>query len=193
MEPVVIYSSTKPKLLNTYCKSFYRIRKLKNKGAIVVIIWNYLVTSLPFYLTHVSDYKPYFTACSFILLMAGWLADVRFGRYKVICWSMWVMRIASMLATISSIVTRIVKSYHHIHTFILLVLFIITSIGLGEYWANVIQFGLDQLQDASTTEITVQICSLSFATQIFLMGKRLFKIFYWSGYSGSKDHNIDGT
>ena len=157
MEPVVMYSSTKPKMLNTYCKSFYRIRKLKNKGAIVVIIWNYLVTSLPFYFTHVSDYKPYFIACSLILPMAGWLADVHFGRYKVIRWSMWVMWIASLLTTISSIVAQIVKSYQHIHTFILFMLLIIASVGLGGYWANVIQFGLDQLQDASTTEITAFI------------------------------------
>ena len=34
---------------------------------------------------------------------------------------------------------------------------IIASVGLGEYWANVIQFGLDQLQDASTTGITAFI------------------------------------
>ena len=143
---------------NNCCKSLYQRRKLKNKGAIVVIIWNYLVTSLAFYpASHASDYKPYYIACSLILPFAGWLADVYLGRYRVIRWSMWIMWIASVLATVSSVVAQMVNSYQRVHTYILFVLLIIASVGLGGYWANVIQFGLDQLQDASTTEITAFI------------------------------------
>ena len=67
---------------------------------------------------------------------------------------MWV---GSVLATVSSVVAQAVSGYQHVHTHILLVLLIITSAGLGGYSANVIQFGLDQLQDASTTEITAFI------------------------------------
>ena len=112
MEPVVVFHSTRTKNHSTCCKSFYQRRKLKNKGAIVVIVWNYLVTSLVFYLaTRVPDYTPYFTACSFILPFAGWLADVHFGRYKVIQWSMWIMWIASMLATVSSVIAQMVNSW----------------------------------------------------------------------------------
>ena len=158
MESVVANHSTKPKLYNAYLKSFYQIRKLKNKSAIIVIIWNYLITSLAFYLTtRVSNNQPYLIVCSFILPFAGWLADVYFGRYKVTRCSMWIMWTSFMLATISSVVAKMMKSYQHIHTSISLGLLIITSIGLGGYWANVIQFGLDQLQDASTTEITAFI------------------------------------
>ena len=158
MEPVVAFDSRGTKIHNNCCKSLYQRRKLKNKGAIVVIIWNYLVTSLAFYLaTRTSDYKPYYIVCSFILPFAGWLADVYLGRYKVIRWSMWIMWIASVLATVSSVVAQMVNSYQHLHTSISLALLIIASVGLGGYWANVIQFGLDQLQDASTTEITAFI------------------------------------
>ena len=99
MEPVVAFYSRGTKMHNNCCKSLYQRRKLKNKGAIVVIMWNYLVTSLAFYLAiHASDYKLYYIACSFILPLAGWLADVYLGRYRVIRWSMWIMWIASMLA-----------------------------------------------------------------------------------------------
>ena len=157
LEPVVMFH-TKIGEFNTCCKTLYQRRKLKNKGAIVVIIWNYLVTSLAFYLAlGVSNYEPYFIACSIILPFAGWLADVYLGRYKVIRWSMWIMWVGSMLATVSSAVAQMVTSYQHFHTPISLVLLIIASVGLGGYWANVIQFGLDQLQDASTTEITAFI------------------------------------
>ena len=67
---------------------------------------------------------------------------------------MWV---GSVLATVSSVVAQMVNSYQHIHMYVLLVMLIIASAGLGGYMANVIQFGLDQLQDASTTEITAFI------------------------------------
>ena len=158
MEPVVAFHSRGTKMHNNCCKSLYQRRKLKNKGAIVVIVWNYLVTSLANYLVnYASDYKPYYIVCSFILPFAGWLADVYLGRYRVIRWSMWIMWIASVLATVSSVVAQMVNSYQHLHTSILLALLTIASVGLGGYWANVIQFGLDQLQDASTTQITAFI------------------------------------
>ncbi len=162
MDHVLLYHCTRTKLLDTCCKYSYQIRKLKNKGALIVLIWSYLVTSLFYYLAiHVSEFdyrvRPYFIGCCFTLPFGGWLADVYLGRYIVIRWSMWIMWTASVLATVSSVVAQMVNSYQHIHSFILLVLLVITSIGLGGYWANVIQFGLDQLQDASTTEITAFI------------------------------------
>ena len=67
------------------------------------------------------------------------------------------MWIASVLATVSSVVAQMVNSYQYFHISISLALLIIASAGLGGYWANVIQFGLDQLQDASTVEITAFI------------------------------------
>ena len=125
MEPVVAFHSRETKMHSNCCKSLYQRRKLKNKGAIVVIIWNYLVTSLANYLAnYASDYKPYFIACSIILPFAGWLADVYLGRYRVIRWSMWIIWIASVLATVSSVVAQMVNSYQRVHTSILFVLLI---------------------------------------------------------------------
>ena len=163
MDHVLLYHCTRTKMLDiTYCNcnSFCQIRKLKNKGALIVLIWNYLVTTLFYDLaSHVPefDHKLYFVVCCFTLPFAGWLADVYLGRYKVIRWSVWIMWVASVLATVSSVVAQIVNSYQHFHTNILLVLHVIASVGLGGFWANMIPFGLDQLQDASTTEITAFI------------------------------------
>ena len=93
----------------------------------------------------------------FTLPFAGWLADVRFGRYKVIHWSMWIMWAASILATVSSVVFLLVNYENKIFQNISVAMFVIVAIGFGGYQANIIQFGLDQLQDASTTEITAFI------------------------------------
>ena len=137
MEPVVSFYSRGTKMHNNCFKSLYQRRKLKNKGAIVVIIWNYLVTSLVnYHVNYASDYKPYYIACSLILPFAGWIADVYLGRYKVIRWSMWIMWIASMLATVTSVVAQMVNSYQHLHTSISLALLIIASVGVGGYWAS---------------------------------------------------------
>ena len=67
------------------------------------------------------------------------------------------MWIASMLATVSSVVFLLVNDDNKIFQNMSVAIFIIVAIGFGGYQANIIQFGLDQLQDASTTEITAFI------------------------------------
>ena len=146
------------------CKPTYQMRKLRNKGAILVLVWNFLLVNVSHYLV-VSVYKSAGTIGATIgtitlgltLPFAGWLADVYLGRYKVICWSMWIMWVGSMLATLSSVVAQLVDGYYAIFRKISIVMFTIMVISFGGYQANIVQFGLDQLQDASTTEITAFI------------------------------------
>ena len=89
------------------------------------------------------------------LPIAGWLADVYLGRYRVIRWSILIMWIASVLVVASSIVSQFVKSYYYFNEqYISTVLLIIICIAFGSYQANIVLFGVDQLQDASTDEIT---------------------------------------
>ncbi len=144
-----------------HCKLAYRIRKLKNKGAIVVLIWNFFIASVLNYLTtSVAPYGLQITviALGLTLPFAGWLADIRFGRYKVIRWSMWIMWAVSILNTINSIVVQYIPGYQEIiYKGTSATIVFILAISFGVYQANVIQFGLDQLQDASTTEITAFI------------------------------------
>jgi peptide/histidine transporter 3/4 len=92
------------------------------------------------------------------MLIAGWLADIYFGRYKVIKLSMWTMWISVILATTSSVVAEIVGSYDSISRYVSAALMVTGVIGFGGFQANNIQFGIDQLCDASTTEITAYIC-----------------------------------
>ena len=131
---------------------------LKTKGAILILVWNFLLMNVYNY-PAVYDASIKHTieiiALSFILPLAGWLADVHFGRYKVIRWSMWIMWVGSMLATVSSIVGQLADhSYSKVFELLTVASFFIATIGFGGYAGNIIQFGMDQLQDASTTEIT---------------------------------------
>ena len=144
------------KQLHKRSKPTYQIRKLKNRGALLVLVWNYLVVSLFYYVTvHTAHVTQHYITLGITLPIAGWLADVYFGRYKVIHWSMWIMWIGSMLATISSIIVQMVDGYDTMNKrwVIERALQAIATIGYGGYQANIIQFGIDQLHDASTSEI----------------------------------------
>ena len=102
-----IIASDQNKIKEFGCKSNCQLRKLTNKGAIyLMLVWNFLIFSAIVHL--IADYnnitEVYLLIVGLTLPFAGWLADIRFGRYKMIRWSMWIMWTASMLATASSIV-----------------------------------------------------------------------------------------
>ena len=161
------YSPTrKKKRLMACCKPTYHMRKLKNKGAIIVLMTSFLSMCLFYYvmgygLYHYSSFRPIQrqrTVCSlawsFTVPLVGWLADVILGRYRMIQWSVWIMWMGTVLSTASSVMAQLVTAYQSIDEYMSLVLLLIATVGLGSYQANVIQFGLDQLPDASTDEIT---------------------------------------
>ena len=101
--------STTNEQLNECCRPTYETRKLKNRGTLLVLVWNYLVA---YYVTvYTVHIKQHYIILGITLLIAGWLADVYFGRYKVIHWSMWIMWVGSMLSTTSSIIVQMVDGY----------------------------------------------------------------------------------
>jgi peptide/histidine transporter 3/4 len=63
------------------------------------------------------------------------------------------MWIAAVIATMSSVVAHLHESYGGIHSYLVAVAFFAMAVGLGGFQATIIQFGLDQLHDASTSEI----------------------------------------
>ena len=86
--------------------------------------------------------------------VGGWLADVYFGRYKVIHMSILTMWVSSILIVVCYIVKQVAVNWDSAVTTILYILYIVAGIGLGGFQANVIQFGIDQLTDASSTDIS---------------------------------------
>ena len=154
---------------NMNFKPSYRIRKLKNKGALLILVWNCLVASTFHYLVGYPDmFHPtsHIYACIIIiwgltLPIAGWLADVCLTRYKVMRWSILVMWIASVLVTASSVLSQMpaIERYYHdsANKYITMLLLIVMCLSFGGYQANAVLFGIDQLQDASTDEITSYI------------------------------------
>ena len=146
--------------LSICCKPSFRLRRLKNKGAILVLIWSYLCINLPLFYRKLGvkndvAFNVHVVTVGLTLSIAGWIADVRFGRYKVMYFSMWIMWAALMLITMSSVLATTVDGYtSKIHSYVNEALWVVVAIGFGGFQANVIQFGIDQLHDASSDEIS---------------------------------------
>ena len=147
-------------------KPVYRVRWLKNKAAILIIIWTYLVTTVyhllrsgyincPQHNYSISVMGITLIAAALLYPVGGWLADTYFGRYKTIQFSMWVMWITTLLMTVNELVVDgNAFSNSHIYLAIRYTLSLILAMGLGSFLSNIVQLGIDQLTDASTTEIT---------------------------------------
>ena len=136
----------------------YQIRRVKNKGAVLILAISYLVTNILYFLVnsaaHHSAYYVWIIPFSITTAIAGWLTDAFIGRYKVIRCSIWIMWLLMIAITVSAVAGQLNQIYHRYDRNIIQTsLFCLISIGLGAFQSNIIQFGLDQLHDASTTEI----------------------------------------
>ena len=139
-------------------KPKYKLRKIMNKGAILVLVFNFLITSVFYYTSYKSlTPEPYCIMCfKFIeapiglaLPFAGWLADVYFSRYRVLLFGIVTMWISALLLTTIFVIERLVPFTSYIQITLLASL----GFGYGCFQANVVQFGIDQLTDASTDEV----------------------------------------
>ena len=89
--------------------------------------------------------------CLLLYPFFSWLADVRYGKYKVIKWSLRVILVTLIIfCLISALSTRLPRTA--IET-IKIILYVALSLGLGGFQANITQFGIEQLLDASSGEI----------------------------------------
>ena len=130
---------TTKECLQMYCRVTYQIRKVKNKGAIMVLVWSFLVSSLANYLlnTVLQSYhdlviNSVVTIITVMLPVTGWLADARFGRYKVIHCSIWIIWISSVLLAMSSIVFSLVDfNDSKIYKILTILLMAVMAFGLG--------------------------------------------------------------
>ena len=141
--------------------SCYKPRKVGSKGAVLVLIWSCLVHGTSYStikgLASIEiQHQVAFILYALFSPLAGWLADVYFGRYKVMqagLWLMWVGTIAGVLAQI--IMVEVSETENTLYYLIVMVLAAIVFIlGNSAFTVNVVPFGTDQMLDASAEEIS---------------------------------------
>ena len=93
--------------------------------------------------------------------LIGLLADIKLTRYRMICLSCWVLLIGHATASIEIIiggVTNIISSSSYKTDLLLasiILSFVIVIVGKGMFESTVIQFGTDQMIEASSAQLSV--------------------------------------
>ena len=155
--PISTSANNIQKNIKRCLKSLKSTRRLKNNGAILVATWSCLVTGVYHYITYIGSrnngtitFSIIEAVIALMLPLFGWLADVHFGRYKVISCSLWMLWISCLLYTMALVVSEV--TCFKFESDISLALLVVMGIGYWGFQTNIIQFGTDQLIDASPTE-----------------------------------------
>ena len=100
-----------------------------------------------------------FTLSLLLYPFFGWLADTCFGRYTVIKISLHVLWIVSVFYCLVLVILEILSTYGIVEDSdgkqqaVHIAWFVVSVLGFGGLLANIVQFGIDQLQDGSSSEI----------------------------------------
>lgn len=153
------------------------IRKIKSKAVALTVLQQFFVCAYFFtalwVLTKVDNIHEidgfsedlYIGGITFLLVtvsfpIAGWLADARYGRYKVTRFGLWLMWVASILAVTWLLVLDHLDDNElksRIQTGGTLVLIITIPIGFALFAVNTVQFAVDQVPEASADEMSTLI------------------------------------
>ena len=93
--------------------------------------------------------------------LAGWLADVYFGRYRVICFGIWTMWFGMftmvlcliLLYALPNATTLAAAVWYGIFPLV----YILENVGLAAFQPNIIPFGVDQLQGSVSDEVAAYV------------------------------------
>ena len=79
----------------------------------------------------------------------GMVADVRFGRFNVMTIGTWITWVGAVSVSLYYATINFIRS-----TFLVTLLYLVQQTGAGICQANALQFGIDQLQDASSEQLS---------------------------------------
>ena len=130
---------------------------LHHKGALLILIWSLTCFSIfvyPGYAAH-RDFIYYFAACIVTLPIAGWLADIHFGQYKIIHYSLRLMFASLILYHVLLVTEPYIDKI--IAEILRIIIGSILAIGLSGVAANILQLGVDQMTDASSSNLSSYI------------------------------------
>eukprot|EP00731_Ephydatia_muelleri_P029967 Em0021g490a len=128
-------------------------RYFKSKEGLIVILWYMVIelslSSIPYAsITTVWSAVP--VTLFFLYPVFGMVADVRFGRFKVLTIGTWITWIGAVSVAMCSAISIEFAGRVPLIT----LLQSVQLIGAGIFQANALQFGIDQLQDTSSEQLS---------------------------------------
>jgi peptide/histidine transporter 3/4 len=148
-----------------------------SKAALLILLWSFTVGLLSGVLLNSDLSIPFTPAWTFtglialincFLPLAGFLADVHFGRYKTVTRSLCliILSVLTLAVAVGLIVLSVFLIKVHTRAFICIMTILVTLGALGlilvytglvGFTANIVQFGMDQLHDSPGEDRTIFI------------------------------------
>ncbi len=149
------------------CCHHLRIRKVRSKGAVVVLVWIYFLILSFFNPVYNINTKITLQGLSLHILaisgaiiifligpLAGLVATVYCGRYRVVSWSLWIIWIGNTATVPILILQRLYPAIQDVLVdFGVVLAETVICFGMVMFFVNCVPFGLDQMPDASGEEI----------------------------------------
>ena len=157
----------------------YRTRTFRSKAALLILLWAVMsfwsLGNLGYHkVAYFNYYQPIITMA---FPISGWLADVYLGRYKVIQYGMRLLWVALIACNTTLILEDYVGKSPALSK-LLLVFAGVGAVGSAGIIANALQFGIDQLTDASSSDITSFISwyswTIFFSETLFLLSQMCY-------------------
>ena len=135
---------------------FMGMRRLKNKGAVLVLIWAFLPCDA--YISAGIVIKlsiiPLIVISAVSFPILGCLSDVCLGRYKTIRYSLWILWLSLIALNVFLIVKQFAAVEAEVTQWIVECLIGgCAAISICGVMVNTMQFGIDQLTDACSSDI----------------------------------------
>ncbi len=157
------------------CKCKYRVRWFYSKGAFLVLVWVMLLTIACISVSHVFHHHPdvNFVLPKWLLaipivfgllgaVFSGWLADAKLGNYRVIKCSFVLLFLITLLSSAFTLVPGIAH-YVYVVSVLYCIGGSISIVAVVACFVTSLQLGLDQMPDASSSNITSFIAWFGFS------------------------------
>ena len=166
--------------LSCCCKLSYKPRKFSSKGAVLVLVWQFLVFFGVFIIVldipnQKHSIRAYLEVTAVILLLlvaiiSGWLADTKVGRSKVVQTGLLLSWLGAVLATIGSVLSLTVDTASNTANGIIQAVHFVALCtacgGAAIFFTNIVQFALEQMPDASSDAMTAFISWFTIVTAL---------------------------
>ena len=188
------------------CRCKYRVRWFYSKGAFLTLVWCLLVsmiatTEANMFISLVNFHQfPYwislipFLFIVPVLLLSGWLADKKFGNYKVARFGLIVLFLGTSGGTIYTLFLEVLSDeIQYLAAISFCIVSSVIIVGLACFVITSLQLGLDQMPDASSSNITSFVAWYVFSLVVGYWISNVISYTQWSCISyglGFDDKNI---